>query len=133
MRQRGALTILLSAPVIYAMIIPIVFLDLSASLYQAVCFRAYGIKRVDRRKYVQRVRRGMGLPWIDRLNCTYCSYANGVGAYFRAVLIETEKFWCPIKYQADRGFVTPHPQPGYATDGDEKRLKQKLDEGADRS
>ena len=32
----------LTAPVIYAMIIPIAFLDAWVSLYQAICFRAYG-------------------------------------------------------------------------------------------
>lgn len=132
-RQRGLLRVWMVAPVIYAMIIPIVFLDLCASLYQAICFRAYGIKPVERKKYVLRVRRGVGLPFIDRFNCTYCSYANGVAAYIRAILIETEKYWCPIKYQANRGFIAPHPQPGYANDGDEKALKRALDEGTGRS
>ena len=38
----------LSAPFIYAMIVPFVILDLSFSVYQTVCFRLYGIPRVRR-------------------------------------------------------------------------------------
>ena len=37
---------LASAPFIYAMIIPIVFLDLTVSVYQAICFRLWKIPRV---------------------------------------------------------------------------------------
>lgn len=122
-KQRGRLALVLTAPVIYAMIIPLAFADLCASIYQFVCFPAYGIPHVSRKKYVQLVKRGQGLRWIDRFNCTYCSYANGVAAYMRAVLIETEKYWCPIKYKARIGYQPPHPQGTFAPDGDGETLK----------
>ncbi len=124
--MQGRLRILLTSPVIYSMIVPLVFIDLCASLYQFVCFPAYGIARVPRKKYVQLVRRGLKLPWLDRFNCTYCSYANGVAAYVRAVLIETEKYWCPIKYISRPGYQPPHPQEAYAADGDVEGLKKVL-------
>ncbi len=38
----------LTAPVIYAMIVPIILLDLSVMFYQAVCFPVYGIPAAPR-------------------------------------------------------------------------------------
>src|SRR5687767_9803714 len=40
---------LASAPVTYSMIVPFVILDGWVTLYQAVCFRAWGVRRVRRR------------------------------------------------------------------------------------
>lgn len=123
-RQRGLLRIWLVAPVIYVMIFPIVLFDLAATAYQAICFRAYGIPRVSRRKYVRLFSRGRKtVTPLDRFNCAYCTYANGVVAYARAILIETEKYWCPIKYQTRKDFTPPHPQEIYAEAGDEKGLR----------
>ena len=128
-RQRGNFRLLLTAPFIYSMVIPLGLMDLCISFYQFICFPAYGIPLVRRKKYVQLVRRGEGMWWFDRFNCTYCSYANGVCAYMRAVLIETEKYWCPIKYKMRAGYQPPHPQATYATDGNMKELKVILQEG----
>jgi len=38
-----------SAPVIYSMIVPLVLLDVSVTIYQAICFRLYRIPRVRAR------------------------------------------------------------------------------------
>ena len=124
--KRGKFRMLLTAPFIYSMVIPLVLIDACVTVYQAVCFPAYGIPLIPRKRYVQLIRRGVDLPWIDRFNCTYCSYANGVCAYLRAVLIETEKYWCPIKYKARAGYVPPHPQGNFAEDGDMEELKEVL-------
>ncbi len=35
--------VVLTAPVIYSLIVPLVFLDICVTIYQAVCFPAYGI------------------------------------------------------------------------------------------
>lgn len=75
---------------------------------------------------MQWVKRGKGLPFLDRFNCAYCSYANGVAAYLRAVLIETEKYWCPIKYAVRVGHTPPHPQGAFAHDGDHAAIDQIL-------
>lgn len=123
--QRGRWRLLLSAPLIYGMAIPLAFIDVCTTVYQRMCFPLYGIPTVRRKTYVGRVHRGMGTTWLDRFHCRYCSYANGVCAYLRAVLIETEKYWCPIKYAA-RGMKSPHPQTGYADDGDIGALKDAL-------
>ncbi len=35
---------------------------------------------------------------LEKLNCAYCSYANGVIAYVREIAGRTEQYWCPIKH-----------------------------------
>ncbi len=108
-REAGILAVL-TAPVIYAVVVPILFLDLSVSLYQQICFRAYGIARVRRADYMIFDRRHLRyLNWAEALNCLYCSYANGVIAYAREIAGRTEKYWCPIKH----AFRTPDPHQHY--------------------
>lgn len=81
------------------MIIPMLLIDGWASLYQAICFRAYGIPRVRRSQYILFDRRHLAyLNWIEKLNCVYCGYANGVVAYVREISSRTEQYWCPIKH-----------------------------------
>jgi hypothetical protein len=88
-----------TAPVIYSMLVPIALLDLWVSVYQAVCFRAYGIARVSRSKYIVFDRQHLAyLNAIEKLNCLYCGYANGVFAYAREVAGRTEQYWCPIRH-----------------------------------
>lgn len=96
---RSSLLTILSAPVIYSMIVPLVLLDLWVTLYQAICFRAYSVARVKRSDYIAFDRGRLEyLNWIERLNCRYCSYGNGVIAYAREVSSRTEQYWCPIKH-----------------------------------
>jgi len=35
---------------------------------------------------------------LERLNCIYCGYANGLLAYAREISARTEQYWCPIKH-----------------------------------
>jgi len=98
MKQASPATIL-SAPIIYSMIMPLALLDLWASLFQAICFRAYGIPRVRRADYIALDRGRLAyLNWIEALNCAYCGYGNGVIAYVREISSRTEQYWCPIKH-----------------------------------
>ena len=46
------------------------------------------------------------LNGIEQLNCTFCSYANGLIAYVREVAARTEQYWCPIKHA--RVVSAPH-------------------------
>tara|TARA_R110002096_G_scaffold34422_2_gene98295 strand:- start:175 stop:795 length:621 start_codon:yes stop_codon:yes gene_type:complete len=94
----GVLTIL-TAPFIYAVAVPVFALDVVASLYQAVCFRVYDVKQVKRRDYVVFDRHRLPyLNLIQKVNCFYCSYANGVIAYVHEIASRTEQYWCPIKH-----------------------------------
>ncbi len=90
----------LTAPVTYAMIFPIVLLDISFMVYQHICFRAYKIPIVDRSKYILAIDRYQleYLNIIEKVNCVYCGYANGLISYVKEVLARTEQYWCPIKH-----------------------------------
>lgn len=89
----------ITAPVIYSLLIPFAVVDLWVSIYQAICFRVYGIPQVRRRDYMVFDRAGLAyLNVIEKVNCAYCSYVNGVIAYVREVGGRTEQYWCPIKH-----------------------------------
>ncbi len=91
--------ILLTSPVIWACLIPVALLDLVLTVYQVTCFPVYGIPKVRRGEYVILDRRHLAyLNWMEKLNCEYCSYANGVLAYATEVAARTEQYWCPIKH-----------------------------------
>ena len=98
---------LLTAPVIYSMFLPIALLDLWVSVYQWICFPAYGISRVRRSAYVVIDRQHLAyLNAIEKLNCVYCGYGNGVFAYAREIAARTEQYWCPIRHA--RRVRAPH-------------------------
>jgi len=97
--RQSELRNVLSAPVIYLMALPIALLDLSFSFYQIVCFSLYRISKVDRSRFVAIDRHRLAyLNHIEKLNCAYCGYANGVLAYAREIAARTEQYWCPIKH-----------------------------------
>ena len=91
--------VILTAPVIYALIVPLVLLDLFVTIYQAICFPVYKIPKVRRRDYLVFDRHHLAyLNALEKLNCAYCSYANGLVAYVREIAGRTEQYWCPIKH-----------------------------------
>lgn len=95
----GNLATLLTAPLIYSVLVPFVLLDIWVTIYQAVCFRAWNIKRVRRRDYIAIDRHHLAyLNAIEKGNCVYCSYATGLVAYVREVAARTEQYWCPIRH-----------------------------------
>lgn len=90
---------LLTAPIIYALVVPVALLDAAFTVYQYSCFPIYGIARVRRAKYVVIDRQHLAyLNVIEKLNCAYCGYANGVFAYVREIAGRTEQYWCPIRH-----------------------------------
>ena len=90
---------ILTAPFIYACIVPFVLLDLFISMYQAVCFPVYGIPKARRNDYMSIDRNKLRyLNALEGLNCMYCSYANGLLAYVVEIAGRTEQHWCPIKH-----------------------------------
>ncbi len=92
----------LTAPVIYSLIVPLILLDLAVTVYQQVCFRAYGISRVPRSDFIVIDRHYLAyLNIIEKMNCMFCGYANGLIAYTREIASRTEQFWCPIKHARD--------------------------------
>ena len=130
----------LTAPFIYIVVLPIAALDAFASLYQSICFRVYGLARVRRRDYVVFDRHKLPyLNVIQKLNCLYCAYANGVLAYVAEIASRTEQYWCPIKHAArvtgthrrydgflEYGDVADYPE---GLEGQRQKLKQELEAG----
>ncbi|MBS1164548.1 MAG: hypothetical protein H6R00_573 [Proteobacteria bacterium] len=118
----------LTAPVIYSLLIPLLVLDAWVSLYQAICFRAYGIPRVRRGDYVVFDRRHLAyLNWIEAVNCLYCSYANGVIGYVREIGSRTEQYWCPIKHALR--VIDPHDRyRDFLEYGDAEGYRGRLEE-----
>jgi len=93
------ITVIATIPFIWAMIIPIILTDIFVTIYQAICFPIYKIPKVKRKEYVIMDRYNLFyLDKVERINCWYCEYFNGVVAYVREIAARTEQFWCPIKH-----------------------------------
>jgi hypothetical protein len=119
--------VILTAPIIYSLIIPFVLLDLFVTIYQTVCFPTYGIPKVRRADYFAFDRRHLAyLNAIERLNCEYCTYANGVIAYVREIASRTEQYWCPIKH-AMRVMGTHQRYSGFEDYGDAQGYRSRLE------
>ena len=91
--------VLLSAPFVWLCLLPFLLLDLATMIFQAICFPIYGIPKVRRRDHILIDRHQLSyLNGIEKLNCVYCSYANGLLAYITEIAARTEQYWCPIKH-----------------------------------
>jgi hypothetical protein len=129
----------LVAPVIYSGTVALLLLDAFLWVYQTICFPVYHITKAKRRDYVI-LDRG-DLPYLnalEKLNCGYCGYANGLMAYAREVAARTEQYFCPIKHA--RRIITAHDHyPNFFEYGDAEsyrhgleRLRDALAKSADR-
>lgn len=66
------------------------------------------------------------LNMIEKFNCFYCSYGNGVAAFLREVAARTEQYWCPIKHS--RRLLAPHEAyPRFFEFGDGRAYREGLD------
>lgn len=117
--------IILTAPVIYSVIIPFVLLDIFITIYQWVCFPIYGIARVKRSDYFIFDRAHLAyLNIVEKINCAYCSYGNGLMAYASEISGRTEQYWCPIKHA--RKAISAHEHySSFAEFGDAEAFRKK--------
>ena len=89
----------ISAPIIYSLIVPMLVLDAALTVYQYLCFPLYRIERVRRKDCWTFDRAHLAyLNALEKFNCAYCSYGNGLAAYFTEIASRTEQYWCPIKH-----------------------------------
>jgi len=118
---------ILTAPVIYGAIFPLLLLDLAVTTYQAICFPVYQMAKVSRADHFVYDRHLLPyLNWIERMNCLYCSYGNGLLAYAREIVARTEQYWCPIKHT--RHMADAHGRyPGFFDYGDVERYRAELE------
>jgi len=90
---------LITGPIIYGMIVPLLVLDLFVSFYQATCFPIYRIAKVRRTDYIVLDRQHLAyLNFIEKFHCTYCAYGAGLIAYTTEIVARTEQYFCPIKH-----------------------------------
>ena len=118
----------LTAPIIYGMVMPMILLDLGIMFYQLTCFPVYGISRVKRSDYISFDHRHLAyLNIVEKFNCLYCSYGNGLMAYATEVFARTEQYFCPIKH-AQRVLGNHARYQNYLDYGEAEDLHKKLEE-----
>jgi hypothetical protein len=123
---RTRLLVMLTSPIIYLGWIPFLLMDLFVTVYQAICFPVYRIPKVIRSDFMVFGREDLPyLNAIEKFNCLYCSYGNGVAAYTREVAARTEQYWCPIKHaRRIQGAHDRYPQ--FFEYGDAEAFRQGL-------
>jgi hypothetical protein len=117
----------LTAPIIYSGIVAFGLLDLFLTVYQGICFPVYRIPKVRRGDHIVFDRGNLKyLNLLERVNCIYCSYGNGVLAYGTEISARTEQHWCPIKH-ASR-LRSPHSRYSHFFEyGDSQQYYEKLE------
>jgi hypothetical protein len=125
---KAPLLTILSAPVIYAMVVPAMLMDLCLCIYQELCFPIYGIPKVKRSDHIVLDRHYLKyLNVLERLNCDYCSYFNGLSSFSMEIAARTEQYWCPIKHAS--GKAQRHSRAHRFVDyGDAESYRTKLAE-----
>jgi len=115
-----------SIPFIFALVAPMVLLDIAVSVYQWICFPLYRIKIVRRRDMWAFDRTHLAyLNLLEKINCAYCSYGNGLAAYFTEIASRTEQYWCPIKHS--RRILHAHNRYSSFVDyGDAENFRKEL-------
>jgi len=118
----------LTMPIIYGMLIPIVFLDLFVNLYQMICFTIYGVAKVKRANYFIMDHQQLAyLNIIEKIHCMYCSYAVGLLGFASEVTARTEQYFCPIKHS--RKVLGAHSHYKHFLDyGDADNLHERINE-----
>jgi hypothetical protein len=119
---------LLTGPIIYSMIIPLLITDFFVTFFQLTCFPIYGIKKVRRSDYIVYDRQQLNyLNFIEKFHCTYCAYGNGMIAYVSEVIGRTEQYFCPIKH-ARKILGTHSRYARFLEYGDAENYEEKLEE-----
>jgi hypothetical protein len=119
---------LITGPIIYGMVLPMLLLDLLVTLYQWSCFPIYGITKVRRKDYIVFDRHHLGyLNFIEKFHCTYCEYGNGLMSYMAEILARTEEYFCPIKH-AHKILGTHKRYNRFLDYGDAADYEKKLEE-----
>ena len=118
---------LITGPIIYSMIIPLLLTDLFITFYQLTCFPIYGIKKVRRADYIIFDRHNLEyLNFIEKFHCSYCAYGSGMIAYISEIVARTEQYFCPIKHA--RKILAPHVRYAQFLDyGNNENYESKLE------
>lgn len=100
LQDKNVLFKLIGTMMIWSAIVPIIIMDIYSILYQEIYFTIQGIPKIKRSKYLNFDRWNLSKLSIgQKLSCIYCGYANGIAAWFKALVNQTETYSCAIKHQ----------------------------------
>ncbi len=106
-------------PFIFLAIIPIIILDIWIELYHRISFPFYRMPYARRKNYIKIDRHKLKyLNPMQKLNCVYCGYANGVVKFWTKIFADTEYYWCGIQHNHDRPFEEPEHHAGFVAYND---------------
>ena len=118
---------LVTIPFIYGMIVVLVIADISFEIYHRICFPIYGIPYLQRSRYIKIDRHRLSyLNILEKFNCLYCGYANGLLHYMSVIAAETESYWCGIKHEKDSQYIPAVHEKNFLPYGDEKAYRKFL-------
>lgn len=107
-------------PFLYGAAVLLVLLDLWVEIYHRISFPIYGKPYIKRGQYIKTDRHKLKyLNPIQKINCFYCGYANGLIHYLKKILAETEDYWCGIQHKKSDGFISPSHHKYFIRFGDE--------------
>jgi hypothetical protein len=130
-KHRGSknpiLRYLVAAPLIWAMLVPVIFADICIEIYHRIAFPIYGIPFVTRSEYIRIFDRSKlpYLGWLEKLACMYCGYVNGWLHYASVIAGRTESYFCAIAHIEMRGYIPSEHEKTFMKYGDDQALKRR--------
>ena len=130
-KHRGSKNLLLkyvvAGPLLWLMIVPVVFADILVEIYHRVCLPIYGIPYVQRSRYI-RITDREKLPYLslgEKIGCAYCGYVNGWLHYASTIAGRTESYFCAIAHLEKRGYIPSEHEKSFVKYGDEAALRKR--------
>lgn len=122
-KDRRLIKQILSGPITYLMIFPMIFLDLFIEIYHNISFRLLGLPLIKRSNYIKVDRHKLSyLNLNEKINCTYCGYVNGLLNYSSAIAGKSEEYWCGIKHKKTKKFNEPKHHKEFLRYDDKKEF-----------
>jgi len=126
LKSKRGIKRLVTFPIIWTLIVPLVMTDIWVEIYHRICFPLYGVPYVKRSNYIKVDRHKLKyLNILQKIYCIYCGYANGFAHYLVKIGGETEKYWCGIQHQMGGNFIPQPHQKDFAKYGDEEDFVKK--------
>ncbi|MBU1075491.1 hypothetical protein KJ733_01645 [Patescibacteria group bacterium] len=116
----------ITVPFIWGIVAPLLILDFFMEFYHRICFPIYNIPLVERSKYIKIDRHKLEyLDPLEKINCVYCGYANGLLRYTSEIAAQTEKYWCGIKHAKTENFIEPEHHKEFVEYGNQEEFIEK--------
>ena len=99
-KHPNRLIIRILMPLLWTLIIPLIITDIWIEIYHRILFPLYRLPYIKRCDYIQVMDRAR-LPYLNivqKINCMYCGYANGIVRYRVQIAGETEHYRCGIQH-----------------------------------